>query len=167
MTLPTKKRLNLTKKGAIFLEWDECLKWAFGYVTFRWLLLRRMDQTLSKTDYIACYVDIIRGLIMCNDLKGTAHSGQDKFWGFSFFKAYISFWYRKKHMLNAGAGRWWGRWRYWHSGQNWYFGQNINFFVKIDDFIKKSWSFDQIYVFLNLIISSMIDDITPFCSSKV
>ena len=167
MTLPTKKRLNLTKKGAIFLEWDECLKWAFGYVTFRWLLLRRMDQTLSKTDYIACYVDMIRGLIMCNDLKGTAHSGQDKFWGFFFFKAYISFWYRKKHMLNAGAGRWWGRWRYWHSGQNWYFGQNINFFVKIDDFIKKSWLFDQIYVFLNLIISSMIDDITPFCSSKV
>ena len=41
------------------------------------------------------------------------------------------------------------------------------FFVKIDDFIKKSWLFDQIYVFLNLIISSMIDDITPFCSSKV
>ena len=41
------------------------------------------------------------------------------------------------------------------------------FFVKIDDFIKKSWSFDQIYAFLNLIISSMIDDITPFCSSKV
>ena len=73
------KRLNLTKKGAFFLEWDECLKRAFGYVTFRWLLLRRMDQTLSKTDYIACYVDIIRGLIMCNDLKGTAHSAQDKF----------------------------------------------------------------------------------------
>ena len=42
-----------------------------------------------------------------------------------------------------------------------------NFLVKIDDFIKKSWSFDQIYVFLNLIISSMIGDITPFCSSKV
>ena len=138
-----------------------------------------MDQTLSKTDYIACYVDIIRGLIMCNDLKGTAHSAQDKFWGFTFFKAYISFWYRKKHMLNAWNGRWWGRWRYWHSGKNWYFGQywyfglnwyfgqNINFFVKIDDFIKKSWSFDQIYVFLNLIISSMIDDITPLCSSKV
>ena len=41
--------------------------------------LRRMDQTLSKTDCIACYVDLIRGLIMYNDLKGTAHSAQKTF----------------------------------------------------------------------------------------
>jgi len=116
------KMAQFDQKRTNFLEWDECLKWAFGLVTVRWLLLRRMEQTLSKTDYIAGYVDIIRGLIMCNDLKGTAHSAQDKFWGFTFFKAYISFWYRKKHMLNAWNRRWWGRWRFWHSGQNWYFG---------------------------------------------
>ena len=134
-----------------------------------------MDQTLSKTDYIACYVDIIRGLIMCNDLKGTAHSAQDKFWGFTFFKAYISFWYRKK--THAQCLKWeevgeaevltfWSKLIFW---SNSYFCQDLRFYQNniFDNFIKKSWSFDQIYVFLNLIISSMIDDITPFCSSKV
>ena len=99
---------------------------------------------------------------MCNDLKGTAHSAQDKFWGFTFFKAYISFWYRKK--THAQCMKWevvgevevltfWSKLIFW---------SKHHFFVQIDDFIKKSWSFDQIYVFLNLIISSMIVDIIPF-----
>ena len=64
--------------------------------------LRRMDQTLSKTDCIACYVDLIRGLIMYNDLKGTAHSAQKKYFEASLSTKHIFlFGTEKKHMLNA------------------------------------------------------------------
>ena len=55
-----------------------------------------MDQTLSKTDCIACYVDLIRGLIMYNDLKGTAHSAQKNILRLHFLQSIYFFLVQKK-----------------------------------------------------------------------